>query len=215
MTVEIRDELVLPRRVTPQPTPNFNGGGDCVACSVAGAVGMPVEQVYEIAKESATSRHPWPAEGHRALDDEDVIQVLWRAKRLGLVERWIESIPIWPWETWPGMARKCTTFGLPGHRQYRGWLDYIRMAQEAGYYALGGVDSARQGPYPGESDHWVMLCGVRQVWEFGDDGCGSGHDEVLISCSSRVTPAEEWVDVGAVLGKRGMFGVLLVRPKAA
>lgn len=49
-------ELVLPRRVAPQPAPAIVPGGDCGPCCVAGVTGLDVDEAYALAGDTP---HAW------------------------------------------------------------------------------------------------------------------------------------------------------------
>jgi hypothetical protein len=83
------------------------------------------------------------------------------------------------------------------------------MAIDAGYYGLTTVNFAKAGQAP---DHFVLLAGVRKWLEEREDGSGTYHPEVLVSCSARSTPALEWVSASEFLKQRGGFNLLLARP---
>jgi hypothetical protein len=134
---------------------------------------------------------------------------LWTAKRDGLVDRFIADVPMWPQNAHPPFSE----WGLHGGLQNLEWHAYVRMAIEAGYYGLAMVDIDKRGPFGGGTNHWVLICGARERWvPFADGGGAHGHNEVLVSCSSRRTPDEEWVDAGDFLKERGGFNVILARP---
>lgn len=131
----------------------------------------------------------------------------------GRIEVLIEDTPMWPRSIYAGHA----TFGFPGHLMGMEWFAYVRMALEAGYYAAAWVDHTRSGPLGDGSDHVVLICGARERVERHPtvEGASTIHQEVLVSCSSRTTPDEEWVKRVDMLRDRGGFNVVLVRPKAA
>jgi hypothetical protein len=212
-------EIVLPRRVIPQPVPHKYPGGDCVACVTAGVTGLSIEEVYEIAKSRTRKEEQWRwsregKNGYDSLSNYDVEGVLWEAKSRGLIDNFITEVPIWPFEFRPAFGD--LAFGMPGRTMVRGWIGYVRMALEAGYYGLTGVNYRKTGDL--WTDHWVMLCGfrTREVPIFDDAGKKLGskiQEEVLVSCSARTSPDEEWVEIHRdFLAQRGGFAMMLARP---
>jgi hypothetical protein len=109
---------------------------------------------------------------------------------------------------WPQRVEMFRTYGNPSTNQASEWFNWVRMGLDGGYYALALVDHAQKGQAP---DHWVLIVGAREVWPDGSEGGGIDH-EVLVSCSSRSTPDEEWVEVHRFLKNRGGFNPFLARP---
>lgn len=207
MTVERRTEVVLPRRVAPQPSPTLNRGGDCGPCVLAGVLGMDSPQeVYD-----------------RFLDGKPCSLGHGEMQRLlrvgisdGLLDRAIEHPPTWlgasgEYSAWLG------AFGWAAERMHEPWFRYIQMAVDAGLYALVQVDFSRTGGEKwGGTDHWALICGARSWLDWGPadkDGCRAGKhiEEVLVSCSASNRDGE-WVPARDFLKFRGGFNALLARP---
>lgn len=191
----IRSEVILPRRAVRQPRPSFVPGGDCAACCLAGVLGLPVRVVYERIYEKAE-----PPSYH------EVTQILYRAERAGLVERFVDDVPMWPFQLYSGQA----TWGAPAWAQNLSWWRYLRLALDGGYYGLAEVTYDRKGPFQAP-DHYVVLCGVRELWPEPGTGGGPIHAQVLVSCSASC-PEGEWVEVLDLLKHRGGFSMQLARP---
>lgn len=190
----IRYEVTLPRRVVPQPTPNIHEGGDCGACVLAGLLGVTPAEVYPLCEIDPAKQD---------ISFERMRQALHDAKHRGDFDRINIDSP-----EWPQRIASMRTYGSASWTQAMDWFNYVRMAFDAGYYALANVQHAKQGGAP---DHWVLLAGAREVYPDGDKG-GVIHQQVLVSCSARSTPDEEWVEVREFLEKRGGFNVYLARP---
>ena len=192
-------EVVLPRRAVPQPVPAIVEGGDCGACAIGGLTGIPPAQVYRRLRRGRLE----------PLDHIGMAMALLVAQDEGLVDRVISDVPIWPWAT----REEAVPFGLSGEHQVLAWWNYLRMGLDAGYYGIAEVSHRKAGP-AADTDHVVLLCGVRDVVSPvpGVKGATETLYQVLVSCSSRSTPGEEWVDADAFLRERGGFNVLLARP---
>lgn len=191
-------EVVLPKRVAPQPLPAIVDGGDCGACVLAGIMDISVEEAYGLRNEPA----PFSYHGMtKALDE---------AERRGLLDRVVDDIPMWPHRFHQSLAY----WGFPSWQQNQAWIGYVRMALDAGYYGIAHVDHGQKGLEGGDPDHVVMICGVRHYSTPHPtlEGAGVGHQEVLVSCSSTTTPDEEWVSVLDFLRKRGGYNAVFVRP---
>jgi hypothetical protein len=197
--VSVSGEVILPRRVVPQPTPNLNPGGDCAACVLAGVLGIPVGEVYEKLAGGKVAAPSWDGQRDRILE----------AQQLGLVDRFIDDLPLWP----NVLFGNHMWFGLPARSMAMPWFHYLRMALEAGYYGIAEVCHTKDGPL-GIPDHQVLLCGAREVRRPipAVPGAARIDQEVLVSCSSRTTPDEEWVEACEFLTRRGGFALYLVRP---
>lgn len=201
MGVTIREEVVLPRRVVPQPDPAFVKGGDCGACVLAGLLDISVQRVYDEIYG-----------GHRdALSRPEYEQVLRRIEYGGWLDRTITDVPIWV------QRRMNLPFGNVGHLSFPEWFSYVRMAVDAGYYGIASVVYGRTGvgtQVPPATDHVVLICGVRTVDVPLERMPGTTRldQEVLVSCSAKATPPEEWVEVKEFLATRGGYNVMLVRP---
>lgn len=184
------DEVVLPRRAVPQPRPAVCAGGDCGACCLGGLLGLPIPAVYHRLRKDA-----------EAFTFHDMRQALWSAG--GMLDRIVEETPIWVPCRWPRAP-----WGIPGPDLVPHWFGYLRMAVDAGYYGLAEVHHAGGG-YPEETDHWVLLCGAREVEP--PPGGGAILQQVLVSCPAS-SPEGRWVDAGDLLLKHGAYSALLARP---
>lgn len=188
-------EIVLRRRVVPQPSPAIVRGGDCGACCLAGVLGLSVREVYELNQEGPAALSWWCMQ-----------QVIDAATSQGLLADAVTTVPIWPDVHPAHMA-----WGLPSITQSTGWIDYVRLGLAGGYYAIAQVNYARRGA-PSEPDHWVTICGMRRRWMPPDGEIRSLHTEVLVSCSA-AGGSEEWVSARDFLTKRGGFAPMLVKPR--
>lgn len=189
-------EVILSRRVQPQPTPEMNPGGDCGACVLGGALGMSVERVYSELKGDV-----------RSIEFGEMTRMLRCAVSSGLADRIVEDPASWPRRWWG-----CDSFGRPSHYEAPAWLKYVRMAIDAGYYGIATVDTTGARGTQGGTNHWVMICGARNRGHEAYGGTLTG--EVLVSDSRRsVAMVERWVEAREFLQNEGGYDVLFVRPK--
>lgn len=195
----VTSETILPRRAKPQPQPHIESGGDCGACVLSGLTGLSIEDTYDLLlKEGSPSRF-------------EMIEALNFAQSEGLVDRIIEGVPLW------STRDVYLAFGASGYLNAREWFQYLRMAAEAGYYGIASVvfdKTGAEGKIPPETDHVVLLCGARErlVPHETMKGAGCYDLEVLVSCSAKSSPDEEWVEVTSFLTNRGGYNATLVRP---
>lgn len=186
-------ETVLPRRAVPQPHPMINARGDCAACCLAGVLGWSdIRRVYDEIQGGEVRAPSWPC----------VRTNLWTAYSKDLVDRIIDTVPIWP-EIPAQMHR-----GMPATASALEWFAYVRMAVEAGYYGLAEIAFSRSSTDP--TDHEVLICGARERREPRSEGCSVVIQEILVSCSAS-SPDGRWVAVREFL-RWGGYNVLLVRP---
>jgi hypothetical protein len=185
-------EVVLPRRVHPQPRPHLNPAGDCASCAFGGVLGVPVALVHELFETTPNVTRSRP--GYRTL--------LYELRRRGLVAEWVEDTPMWPLGHWGGAHH-----GLPAYTMTQEWWRYLRMALRGGYYALASINY--EGRHFAPVDHLVALCGVRERWEPVEGGHAQAID-VLVSCSAR-NPDGYWLEASDLV-RMGGFDVVLVRP---
>lgn len=188
-------EVVLPRRVVPQPMPFIKDGGDCGACVLAGLLELTVPAIYE--------RH----KGVSSINRPEVSDILWRAKSEGLVDHFVDRVPYWRC-----LPPYLQPFGDTAWAASLEWFDYVSIAMQAGYYAVAFVAYNKSGPLGDGADHVVLLCGARRREESLSAGAKLIKSEILVSCSARSSPDEEWVDVRQFLRDRGGYNVVLVRP---
>jgi hypothetical protein len=181
----------------PQPTPEIFSGGDCGACVLGGLFGLAVEDVYVQLCDGKV----------RPISHLQMRSALHEAERRGYADRIVVEPARWP----RSAEGYFDDFGYLASKDCINWWTHLRLAFDAGYYAIAEVDSNRGGPVA-STDHWVMLAGVRQRWPADGSSDSTIHQDVLVSCSSRKTPDEEWVDSGEFLQKRGGFNALLARP---
>lgn len=184
----IRHEVILPKRVVPQPTPHIHAGGDCGACVLGGLLGMAPAEVYRRFEFDPTKQDISFDRMRQALYDEKF-------------DRKITHFP-----EWPQSIESMRTYGNPSRNQAMAWYEYVRMGLDAGYYGIANVDHAKQSRAP---DHWVLICGAHEVYP---EAAGAVHQNILVSCSSKSTPDEEWVEVREFLEQRGGFNLYLARP---
>ena len=178
-------QIVLPLRVTKQPTPAVYPGGDCGPCALAGLTDLTVREVYEDLIGKIAPPH-----------FEAMRHILLQGQITGMFDRVIVDpatfqLPLW-----------LQSWGSAAHLSASAWFHYVLMAVDAGYYGLAMVRLDRSGVHSAGPDHWVMICGARI----------DAHREVLVSCPARDRPDEEWVEAGEFLRARGGYNLLLVRP---
>ncbi len=197
--MKIGNETVLPRRVIPQPTPRIYEGGDCGACVLGGLFDLSVDKAYEVYSHGA-KREP--------ITYYNMMQALHDAQGNGSADRVITSTPLWPT---PVVHQ---AWGWSGAEMANHWFNYLQMGFDAGYYAIALVDIQKRGPNGGGTNHWVMLCGVRDRYGLpgAEENANRIYQEVLVSCSAGNTPDESWEDSIEFLEYSGGFNVLLVRP---
>lgn len=173
--------------------------GDCGACVIAGLTGLSVRDVYdwnERERKSVVEAFSWPT----------MREVLYRLYSNHKVERIMDTIPVFfdlrPSSTW--------IWGAPSWTMNLGWFNWITLGISSGYYGVVAVDSKKRGPIDGSAgDHWIMICGVREVWPEKE---GTIEKDILVSNSARSAPDEEWVPHDEFLKKWGGYNVLLVKP---
>lgn len=191
-------EIVLSRRVIPQPIPMVHNGGDCGPCVLGGIFGLSVQQCYEQFKEFKEQT---------ALSWLGMYYAVHRAMAEGFALHVISDVPTWD------RPQSMMLFGCPSWNWNLQWFRYITMALQAGYYGIAAVAHDKTGPIsrnPG--DHWVMVCGARCYLTPIREGCCSVESEIFISNSSTQAASEEWVKVSEFLEKWGGYNTLLVRP---
>lgn len=196
MSSIIRSSVILPRRAAPQPAQRFNLSGDCGACCLSGLFDLPLSEVYQHFMDGPPRGFSWPA----------MKQALHLASGMGLAEQVVTEVPTWP------VYDAHRAWGSLGLSQAVGWRGYVRMALEAGYYGLAEVDFSKSGP-GSLPDHFVLLCGIRQVEKALAGGGAVINTELLVSCSA-AHPQGVWVEDLEFLRRWGGFHVLLARPTA-
>lgn len=196
-------EVVLPRRVKPQPQPHVVSGGDCGACVFGGAFDLSVERVYDEFREKRVT-----------ISQHEMSRMLRVAESHGLADRVIDRpVHFRPYDVGGGLA----VFGEPAWLSAHEWHKYVQAMIDAGYYGLAQVDMQRKGLDGHGSDHWVLICGARTgiKWIYNDKGLGSGDTikDVLVSCSAAQSGGyDEWVDATEFLRYRGGYNILFARP---
>jgi hypothetical protein len=198
-------EIVLPRRVVPQPTPAIVPGGDCGACVLGGLLGISIERVYDDLRGKRDSIH-----------FSEMGRILRAAESTGLASGAIDEPAFWlPFRGDDGVY----SFGIQARDCGMAWFRLLRMALQAGYYAIAHVDYDRNvaSPRGRETNHWTAIVGARFSWQPNPHMAGTkcGVEEVLVSCSARKSPDEEWVERPTFLRERGGLDLLFVRPAGA
>jgi hypothetical protein len=192
----IRNEVVLPKRVVPQPQPPLNAEGDCGSCALAGLLGITVEEVYE--RKGEVKPFCWLT----------LLKLVGEAYWNGELDRLVEAVPYWPN---PDSLRG---FGDPSWLSNLEWFAYVRMGLDAGYYGLMNYNMDGIGPF-GMADHFVLVVGARdhEVPNPHSEGSTLILHELLISDSSTRTPDEQWMDHLRLLRNHGGYNVMLARPR--
>lgn len=197
---EVQDQIVLPLRSHPQPQPHLAEGGDCAACCIAGICGIRPHQVYENLMNGEVSSPSRP----------DMEPILRTAQMHGLIRRFNTDVPRWP------VPDYYMAFGESGYICANEWFRYLWMAFEGGYYGLASVvydKTGSQGKIPPDTDHMVLLCGAREASVPHPTMSASRIEyQLLVSCSAKSTPKEEWVEAREFLAQRGGYNVILVKP---
>lgn len=195
--MKIIDEVVLPRRAVPQPSPALSAGGDCAACVLGGLLQKSVQEVY-------TELYKGNPEAPSRIE---TVQALQRALSFGLLTRLITTTPVWP------TPEYYLAFGPSGYLHNIEWFSYTQMALEAGYYGISPVVFDRTGNgglCPPPTDHVVLLCGVREISLPAHPKSSKIEHQVLLSCSA--SKAEEWVEVRELLTTRGAYNTIWAKP---
>lgn len=197
-------EIILPRRVPRQPMPKVNAGGDCGACVLSALTGLSVADVYAKGRDDGKiSPFAWP-EMISALNN---LRAEYFSHIVVSCPNWITSVFRAP-------------FGFEAAQMNLEWFDYVRVAIEAGYYAICEVrmDGHREHALGyQDTNHWVALCGVRVRREQNKHIPEAWNilTEVLVSDSSLTQPPERWEDSMGFLRNFGGFQPLLAKPKDA
>jgi hypothetical protein len=188
-------EVVLPRRVVPQPNPGIVPGGDCVPCVLAGLLNISVRDVYEKLNEGK----------YEPLGGSSTRSAFYEAKSLGWIDRLIDEAPYWP--SYHRM------WGDPSWLVRLPWIRYMQMVFDAGYYGVASINLDGKGPIV-ENDHGVLFCGIRQrtVSHPTLKAASSIEYDLLVSCSAR-HPEGKWYEYIDYLEKYGGFNCFLARPK--
>jgi hypothetical protein len=190
-------EIILPKRVVPQPQPPLNPDGDCGACVLAGLLDVTVEEVYK--RKGEIKPFSW----------HSLHKVVGEAFWNGELDRFVSKTPFWPN---PDALRG---FGDPGWMSNLEWYDYVRMGLDGGYYGLLNYNMDGGGPFA-MSDHFVMVVGARER-EVPNDATPNSTGtvilrELLISDSSTRREGLYWVDHWKMLRENGGYNIMLARP---
>ena len=209
---ETKSIKVLPRRVIQQPEPLINPGGDCGVC-VAGGVIVGQTNPGKVAVEDAYGMRDGD-EGPRSISRYKMIEILNEGRHQGMVEDYIEDIPMWAPDPWH--AEWLTRWDMANK-----WFRYYKMAIRAGYYGMAQVNSDGKGVNHG-TDHWVLICGFRERHVLNHRLRNNESEtlrksrivkmEILISNSSRAAKDERWIEAHEFLRRFGGYNALLVLP---
>jgi hypothetical protein len=194
-------EIVLPRHVPRNPEPKIYLGGDCGACVLSALTNIPVAEIYAIARDD---KKVSPFGLQNMISALNTLGRQYFYHHITTFPNWINEVYRWP-------------FGFSACQMNLAWFDYVRVAIEAGYYGICEVNMRGEGDLNGrgcETDHWVLLCGVRITKHPATiPGAFMLDDEVLIRDSSRTMPAERWMESSDFLIRHGGFQTILVKPK--
>ena len=200
-------EIILPRRVVPQPSPKVVEGGDCGACVIAGLLGVGIAEAYDL--QDRDERPEGAKDKPRPFSWQGMAHALACWGREPMTDGVLDAVPVWPWE----VHEMQTHWGMVGWQQNMAWWNYVRMGLMGGFYGVTHVNMDGKGP-SFEHDHWVLICGARQRLEPHPTmkGCGTYLQEILVSCSAR-HPEGKWYDSRTYLFTHGGFNAIMVRPK--
>lgn len=223
--MEIVKQIILPNRPPKNPIPGIVDGGDCGACVLAGLLGISVPEAYELhCSGEYYGGSPIPKQS--TFNYQSMIRTLesltcdWRTDKPKPLEHVVTDIPLFPFDYQYKVSG--LPFGFPSTMQYNAWQNYARALLSGGYYGIAMVyNNGFKGEirHYGETDHWVMICGWRNVYIPESDeqrkksGCiGSYNTELLIGNSAKSSPQEDWVDYGDFLKFWGGFSALWAKP---
>lgn len=191
-------EIILPKRVTTQPSPAVSDGGDCGACVLSGLTDIPVDKIY-----SEITGKIYPL-SYTAMYD-----ALWYLESAEKIESIITEHPSWNNSYY--VSKSCFVWGTPSWNQSLSWGMYIYMAMSAGYYPICNVNNDAKGPFA-DTDHWIFLAGLkRESIPLKHCSGRSIKNSVLISNSSSNKPNEEWIEVNKFLKHWGGFNCFLAK----
>lgn len=196
-----------------QPKPHKNHGGDCFACALTGIL-----------------RHLFP-DSHPDFDTvwNYFMQPYYNSDKKGLSNSWsgmkkavqnaeedgyrveyeydivrptFDNIKTWSYTFFPHVPSKEFT------RRLEGWLRSGWVALQEINYAGAGYRNEK-GRY-NDSDHFVLVDGVREIWEQSErvEGASSLEFYVHVVCS---TKGSYWINTRDFLIRHGAGAWLLVR----
>lgn len=195
---DVTEQVVLLRRALKQPQPHISPGGDCAACVVGGLLDMTVQEIYSTFQGGDAEAPSRP----------ETVKTLHHARMEGFLDRLITDTPVWSTPDY------YMAFGPAAYLHNLEWFAYVRMAMDGGYYGVANVNfdqTGNGGKCPPTTDHLVLLCGARTVRIPQNKGARL-EDQVLVSCSAKSSPDEEWVEVRDFLLNRGGYNTLWARP---
>lgn len=200
-------DVVLPRRVTPQPLPQIVEGGDCGPCVLSGLTGLGVQEVYDFLR--THGNHEIQDAIKRGLSRYSMRIAIGLLRTWRIIEDYIDHVPVFL------VPAGAAIWGHPSWQNSHAWFVHIRTAMMAGYYPVCAVAYERNGPMV-FGDHWVLLCGAREKrieCQLSTGGASTRIiPEVLVSNSSVKAESEEWVEATEFLKRWGGFNALLVKP---
>ena len=201
---KITFEKILPLRVMEQIRPTINPKGDCGICVLGGLQGVAKTSrtEFQIMYKNYSQRDYRNAK--KALNYPNMIDALWTAKSNDWISDFNPNVPIWP------QYSADMVWGVPSSSMGLEWFHYIKIAIQAGYYGITFINAFGRGPNV-NPNHWVMICGVREV-EIPVNGSSKLEQEVLISNSSEVLKPEFWENTWAFLTSFGGYNTILVKP---
>jgi hypothetical protein len=122
----------------------------------------------------------------------------------GELDRVITDPPLWVINNHIEMNG---AWGATNLLQQGAFKRYCTAMFDAGYYGIAQVNMHGKGFNTG-TDHWVMLCGSRQV----HDG-NLIREEILIGDSALSKPLERWIGWNDFLQNHGGFMAFFARPR--
>ena len=215
-------EIVLPRRPPKNPDPSLSPGGDCGACTLAGVLGISVQEAYNLhcsgdyyGGSPIPQVSPFTIYSMRKTLESIVNDWGDESDKKDLLEHAVTDIPIWPYDS---SLILNAAFGMRSVLMCMGWRNHTRAMLHGGYYGIAQVWHGGTGGTPnlrdyGTTNHWIIIAGHRLVYE-KTELCGSLREEILVCDSSTAMPLERWIEVLEFLTQWGGFAALWAKPAA-
>jgi hypothetical protein len=176
--------VLLPVHSNPQPHPNILSGGDCAYCCLSGIMNTTVLEAYEYVDRYRLISNGTMEKERRSLSNSCMRKLaeVWNKSQTSQVTPKLDAKELC------GNIWECKQpWGAPSWEMTGSWSDKVYEILKKDYTLMASIDFEGRGPRfkDRETNHAVLIIGLKDVMRRIDDNCSAIDTILTISCSVR------------------------------
>lgn len=176
--------MLLPAISSQQPHPNILSGGDCAYCCLAGIMRTDVIEAYEYVDRFRSASNGSMEKERRSLSNSCMRKIaeVWNKSQTSQVTPKLDAK-----ELCQKMWECKQPWGAPSWEMTGAWSDKVYEILKKDYALMASIDFEGKGPRfkDRETNHAVLIIGLKDVYRRIDDHCSAIDTILTISCSVR------------------------------